>query len=131
MAVPIYQTTSYQFESTDHASALFALQQSGNIYTRIGNPTNAVLEERVAALEGRTAALAVASARRMLWSMLGAPSPWDAHRLDSHVIAELGAGPEAAEGVASFLEKRPPRFPGSARDAVPTLVPDWPGPAPA
>ena len=60
-ATPIYQTTSYVFESVDHAASLFGLQTFGNIYTRIGNPTQAVLEERVAALEGGTAALAVAS----------------------------------------------------------------------
>jgi O-acetylhomoserine (thiol)-lyase len=61
VAVPIYQTTSYQFNSTEHAGNLFALKELGNIYTRIMNPTQAVLEERVAALEGGVAALAVAS----------------------------------------------------------------------
>src|ERR1700675_338551 len=61
VAVPIYQTTSYQFNSTEHAANLFALKELGNIYTRIGNPTNDVLEKRVAALEGGVAALAVAS----------------------------------------------------------------------
>ncbi|MDI7860982.1 O-acetylhomoserine aminocarboxypropyltransferase [Rhizobiaceae bacterium n13] len=60
-ATPIYQTTSFVFQDADHAAALFGLQQFGNIYTRIMNPTQAVLEERVAALEGGTAALAVAS----------------------------------------------------------------------
>src|ERR1700675_4119438 len=60
-ATPIYQTTSFVFEDVDHAASLFGLQSFGNIYTRIGNPTNAVLEERVAALEGGTAGLAVAS----------------------------------------------------------------------
>ncbi len=60
-ATPIYQTTSFVFEDADHAASLFGLQAFGNIYTRIGNPTNAVLEERVAALEGGTAGLAVAS----------------------------------------------------------------------
>ncbi|MFV0280382.1 MAG: O-acetylhomoserine aminocarboxypropyltransferase [Rhodoblastus sp.] len=60
-ATPIYQTTSYVFDDVDHAASLFGLQAFGNIYTRITNPTNAVLEERVAALEGGTAALAVAS----------------------------------------------------------------------
>ena len=60
-ATPIYQTTSFVFEDVDHAAALFGLQAFGNIYSRIGNPTCAVLEERVAALEGGTAALAVAS----------------------------------------------------------------------
>src|SRR5450631_4617947 len=61
VAVPIYQTTSFQFNSTEHASNLFALKELGNIYTRIGNPTTDVLEQRVAALEGGVAALAVAS----------------------------------------------------------------------
>src|SRR5271169_3415626 len=61
VAVPIYQTTSYQFESTEHAANLFALKELGNIYTRIGNPTNDVLEKRIAALEGGVAALALAS----------------------------------------------------------------------
>src|SRR3979411_1668161 len=58
---PIYQTPSFVFNDADHAASLFGLQAFGNIYTRIGNPTNAVLEERVAALEGGTAGLAVAS----------------------------------------------------------------------
>jgi len=61
VAVPINQTTSYQFNSTEHAANLFALKELGNIYTRIGNPTNDILEKRVAALEGGVAALAVAS----------------------------------------------------------------------
>ena len=59
--MPIYQTTSYQFNSAEHASNLFALKELGNIYTRIMNPTQAVLEERIAALEGGVAALALAS----------------------------------------------------------------------
>jgi O-acetylhomoserine (thiol)-lyase len=60
-AVPIYQTTSFVFDDTDHAAALFNLQRLGNIYTRIMNPTSAVLEERIAALEGGVGALAVGS----------------------------------------------------------------------
>ena len=60
-AVPIYQTTSYVFENSDHAAALFALQRFGNIYTRIMNPTTAAFEERVASLEGGIGALAVSS----------------------------------------------------------------------
>ena len=60
-ATPIYQTTSYVFNDADHAAALFGLEIFGNIYTRLGNPTQAVLESRVAALEGGTAALATAS----------------------------------------------------------------------
>lgn len=61
VAVPIYQTTSYQFDNTQHAEDLFGLKVLGNIYTRIMNPTNDVLEKRVAALEGGVAALALAS----------------------------------------------------------------------
>ena len=61
VAVPIYQTTSYEFDSAEHAGNLFALKELGNIYTRIMNPTNAVLEERLAAIEGGAAALAVSS----------------------------------------------------------------------
>ena len=60
-AVPIYQTTSYVFKDTDHAARLFGLQEFGNIYTRIMNPTTDVLEQRVAALEGGVAGLAFAS----------------------------------------------------------------------
>ena len=60
-AVPIYQTTSFVFEDSDHAAALFALQKFGNIYTRIMNPTTAVLEERVASLENGAAALGMSS----------------------------------------------------------------------
>jgi O-acetylhomoserine (thiol)-lyase len=60
-AVPLYQTTAYQFRDTDHAAALFALQEPGNIYTRIMNPTNDAFEQRLAALEGGIAALATSS----------------------------------------------------------------------
>ncbi len=60
-AVPIYQTTSYVFRDADHAAALFGLSELGNIYTRLMNPTTDVLEQRIAALEGGTGALAVAS----------------------------------------------------------------------
>ncbi|MCM8817074.1 MAG: O-acetylhomoserine aminocarboxypropyltransferase/cysteine synthase [Candidatus Omnitrophica bacterium] len=60
-AVPIYQTTSYQFKNTEHAANLFALREFGNIYTRIMNPTTEVLEKRIAAIEGGLGALAVAS----------------------------------------------------------------------
>ncbi|MBS0267143.1 MAG: PLP-dependent transferase, partial [Planctomycetes bacterium] len=60
-AVPIYQTTSYVFNDSDHAARLFGLQEFGNIYSRIMNPTCDVLEKRIAALEGGSGALAVAS----------------------------------------------------------------------
>src|SRR5438477_13172976 len=60
-AVPLYQTTSYVFDSADHAASLFNLQTFGNVYTRLSNPTTAVFEERVAALENGRAAVATAS----------------------------------------------------------------------
>ncbi|MCX6902023.1 MAG: PLP-dependent transferase, partial [Verrucomicrobia bacterium] len=58
-AVPIYQTTSYVFKSSEHAANLFALKEFGNIYTRLMNPTTDVFEQRVAAIEGGTGALGV------------------------------------------------------------------------
>src|SRR5437773_1190486 len=79
-AVPIYQTTSYVFEDTEHAAALFNLQRFGNIYTRIMNPTTAVFEERMASLERGVGALALASgaAARLiaLTSLLEAGDEW-------------------------------------------------------
>ncbi len=65
-AVPIYQTTSYVFRDVDHAASLFNLERSGHIYSRISNPTNAVLEERIAALEGGLGAIATASGQAAL-----------------------------------------------------------------
>ena len=66
-AVPIYQTTSYVFEDTDHAASLYNLERPGHIYTRLSNPTTAVLEERVAALEGGVGAVATASGMAALF----------------------------------------------------------------
>ncbi|MBD0374408.1 MAG: O-acetylhomoserine aminocarboxypropyltransferase/cysteine synthase [Flavisolibacter sp.] len=70
-AVPIYQTTSYQFENSEHAANLFGLKQFGNIYTRIMNPTTDVFEKRMAALEGGVAALATASGQASQFLALG------------------------------------------------------------
>ena len=72
-----------------------------------------------------TSAVSVALSRRLLWSMLGASSPWEAHRLDSAAILELGRGADAREGVSSFLEKRPPQFPDRVADRL-GVVPGWP-----
>jgi O-acetylhomoserine (thiol)-lyase len=70
-AVPIYQTTSYLFDSTEHAGKLFALEEFGNIYTRINNPTTDILEQRLAALEGGVGTLAVASGQAaVIYSIL-------------------------------------------------------------
>ena len=78
VTVPIHMTSSYQFDSTDHAANLFALSELGNIYSRIMNPTNAVFEERIAALEGGVAALGLASGQACL--LYTSPSPRDRTR---------------------------------------------------
>ena len=65
-AVPIHLTTSFVFESSEHAASLFNMERSGHVYSRISNPTNAVLEERVAALEGGCGAIATASGQAAL-----------------------------------------------------------------
>src|SRR6266849_3925782 len=65
-ATPIYFTTSFVFRDTDHAAALFNMERAGHVYSRISNPTNAVLEERVAALEGGVGAIATASGQAAL-----------------------------------------------------------------
>jgi enoyl-CoA hydratase/carnithine racemase len=75
-----------------------------------------------------TSGVAVAAARQLLWSMLGAPSPWDAPRAESRALVELGEGPDAAEGVTAFLEKRLPRFPARLGDGPVAGVPRWPLP---
>ncbi|MCU1614400.1 MAG: Enoyl-CoA hydratase [Frankiales bacterium] len=79
-----------------------------------------------AEISTNTSGLSVAAARRMLWSSLSEPSPWTAHLHETQLIAELKRGPDAPEGVASFLEKRPPAFRGRVSTDLPAL-PDWPG----
>jgi enoyl-CoA hydratase/carnithine racemase len=73
-----------------------------------------------------TSAVSVAATRRMLWSMLGEPSPWTAHLIETHVIAEMKTGGDPAEGAASFLAKRPPNFPMRIGADLPPTTPDWP-----
>jgi enoyl-CoA hydratase/carnithine racemase len=72
-----------------------------------------------------TSAVSVALSRQMLWSMLGASTPWEAHRVDSAAIFRLGQAPDALEGVTSFLEKRLPKFPSRVGDYL-DVVPAWP-----
>ena len=86
-------------------------------------PAAAALAREIVA---NTSGVAVGAARQLLWSMLGAPSPWDAHRAESRAVVELGAGPDSAEGVASFLQKRPPRFTTGLGDGEIAGVPRWP-----
>ena len=68
----------------------------------------------------------VAAIRRLMWSGLSAATPWTAHEADSRLMAAMGASPDAAEGVTSFLEKRPARFPMRVSTDLPPQVPDWP-----
>ncbi|HEY6296892.1 MAG TPA: crotonase/enoyl-CoA hydratase family protein [Streptosporangiaceae bacterium] len=75
-----------------------------------------------------TSAVAVATSRQLMWRMLGADSPWEAHRLDSRAIYLLGRAPDAAEGVTAFLEKRRPEFPMRVGTELPDLGPRWPEP---
>ena len=84
-------------------------------------PTAYALAREIVA---NTSGAAVGAARQLLWSMLSASSPWDAHRAESRALVELGEGPDSAEGVAAFLEKREPAFTAALED----VVPRWPLP---
>ena len=75
-----------------------------------------------------TAPVSVALTRQMLWRMLGADHPMEAHRVDSRGIAERGRSADSREGVVSFLEKRPPVFPVKVSDGLPAIFPDWESP---
>jgi O-acetylhomoserine (thiol)-lyase len=112
-AVPIYQTTSYVFKNTDHAANLFALKEFGNIYTRLMNPTTDVFEQRVAALEGGTGALAVASGQSAItYSLLAITQLGDqivsannlyggTYQLFHHTLPKLGR-------TVKFVDSRSP-----------------------
>ncbi len=113
-AVPIYQTTSYVFRDTDHAAALFNLERAGHLYTRISNPTTAVLEERIAALEGGVGAVCTASGQAALHlavvSLMGAGSHivssqsiyGGSHNLFMHTLPRFGIE-------TSFIDPRDPQ----------------------
>src|SRR5665213_293108 len=101
-AVPIYQTVAYEFDSAEHGAALFNLEAEGYRYSRISNPTNAVLEERVAALEGGVGAISVASGQAALHysvvnladlggNIISPPQLYGTtHTLFSHVLPRQG-----------------------------------------
>ncbi len=119
-AVPIYQTTSYVFKSTEHAANLFALKEFGNIYTRLSNPTTDVFEQRVAALEGGTGALGVASGMAAItYSVLAITRLGDeivsgnnlyggTYQLFNHTLRKLGR-------TVKFVDSRSP---GAFRQAI-------------
>jgi enoyl-CoA hydratase/carnithine racemase len=100
---------------------------AGRLVSRVLPDTELLPAARAPAAEivESTSAVSVALARQMLWSMLGADTPWEAHRLDSRAIFQLGQAPDVAEGVTSFLEKHPPKFPGRIADFA-DVVPGWP-----
>ncbi|MGW4340949.1 enoyl-CoA hydratase-related protein [Rhodococcus koreensis] len=102
---------------------------SGGLVSKVvdGDGLLAAANEIAAEIAENTSAVSVALSRRMLWSMLGSSTPWDAHRLDSQTISELGKGPDVTEGVDAFLEKRVARFPSYIADYI-DLVPSWPDP---
>ena len=122
-AVPIYATTSYVFDDPGHAADLFGLRKAGNIYTRIGNPTTAVFEKRVAALEGGVAAVATASGQsaetlallnlaRAGDSIVSATSLYGGtHALFAHTLPRLGVA-------VRFVAASGPGGPGRVRDAI-------------
>ena len=122
VAVPIYQSVAYAFDSADHGAALFNLEQEGYRYSRISNPTTAVLEERVAALEGGVAALAVSTGQTALYyaianladgggNIVSVPQLYGTtHTLFSHVLPRQGittrfAAQDSAEAVERLIDR--------------------------
>jgi enoyl-CoA hydratase/carnithine racemase len=100
---------------------------AGRLVSRVVPDDRLLLTARALAEEiaANTSGVSVTLSRRLLWSMLGSSTPWDAHRLESRAISVLGQSPDAAEGVESFLEKRAPQFSASVADFL-DVVPGWP-----
>lgn len=82
-------------------------------------------QELAREIADNTAPVSVALSRQMMWRMLGAAHPMDAHRLDSRIMSQLGGGPDPVEGIESFLAKRPPKFPGTVSADLPPVYPWW------
>jgi enoyl-CoA hydratase/carnithine racemase len=109
---------------------LFGAQEAlaGGLVSRVVPDGDLLASARGIAGEiaAHSSAVSVAATRRMLWSMLSEPSPWTAHRIETHVIRQLKSGGDPAEGTASFLEKRAPAFPMRVSEDLPEAVPPWP-----
>ncbi|GLZ09897.1 enoyl-CoA hydratase [Actinomadura sp. NBRC 104425] len=100
----------------------------GGLVSRVVAPEDLLpaAYELAAEIRDNTSAVSVAAIRRLMWSGLSAPSPWDAHANDSRLMAALGGAPDAREGVTAFLEKRAAAFPMKVTTDLPPEVPDWP-----
>ena len=99
----------------------------GGLVRSIHSPDNLLIEAKNIAREiiENTSSISVSLTRQMLWKMLGADHPMEAHKIDSRFIYELGKGNDAKEGVDSFLEKRPPNFPNKVSKDMPEYYPWW------
>jgi enoyl-CoA hydratase/carnithine racemase len=104
---------------------------AGGLVRSLHEPDDLLPAARAIAAEiaEHTAAVSVALTRQMLWRMLGAAHPMEAHRVDSRGIQSRGASGDAREGVTSFLEKRSPSFPDRVSAGLPDVFPDWEPPA--
>jgi enoyl-CoA hydratase/carnithine racemase len=101
---------------------------AGGLVSQVVEPERLLPTARALALEiaRNTAPVSVALSRQLLWKLLGADHPMDAHRLDSRCMAWTGRSADAYEGVTAFLEKRPPRFSGRPSADMPPFYPWWP-----
>ncbi|MFI0451118.1 enoyl-CoA hydratase-related protein [Actinomadura sp. 6N118] len=101
---------------------------NGGLVSRLYGPDELLpaAYELAREIADNTSAVSVATIRRLMWSGLSASSPWEAHAADSRLMAALGGAPDANEGVTSFLEKRPAKFPMRVSTDLPAEVPDWP-----